>query len=585
VRNKVSFQQSPHDLILNPYAESGLAALRKPDFLWRPRPKASIHGFAASEHTEINQRIAALLKLTERHRAFKQAIEFNTIPVLLEDVWFKKSFVTSQDFCLISGASGVRLLAHYCWKTEGLGFDPEQALVDYFHSCQRENAGKTLPVVTQPPPAETGFAIDCRNTFNFYHFVVESLSQLCLVAETGLTGPIYFHFPNTEDKTRPFVLGFIEALFPELADRVVFQRAPCHHPSVVYPYNFGPSYYQMPEVESAGLDDFAPSDLAWEGRSASRNSQGMLVMNSVDSSLYKLRGRALRAIEGKDFSHLPRRFWIGREAEQARNRDMKGEAELLEMLQLFGFEQLTFESLSPLEQIGLMANAEMMVSYHGAGFANMLFANPKATVIELGTLQTATTRWGDFWRCANVSQCRYVSFFADYNSETPLVDPVFTQDSIVPVHLSKAGLAQVMGFVVALLGKLPELKRPEDIHRLAAQLVEVGEAAQARDLLEMHAAVIAGDLDCQLSLAAACEALEDRPAQLSALYAAYRIEPSRWLTLVSVIWCARALDDLDTVHAALEVFREGFPEAFDGFAKDRPWIKAQLQRLPRRAAR
>lgn len=584
VLNQISFHQPPEDLILNPYSDAGFAVLQTPDFLWRARPGGQIHGFAASEHAEINGRIEAHLATTKRHRTFKQVIEFNSAPVVLTDVWFKKSFVTAQNKCLISGASGVRLLNHYCWKNAAKGADPGQVLVDYFLRCQITSAGRSLAVATQPP-AETAFAIECRNTFNFYHFVTESLCQLTLVAQSGVTGPIYFHYPNSDEKTRRFAAAFIQALFPELAERVVFQRAPYHHDMAVVPYSFGPSYYQMPLDQSEGLDEFAPSAVVWKGREATRASHGVLSMNSVDSSLYALRDRALQAIKGKDFGYLPRRFWVGREDGQARARDMKGENEIFEMLGLFGFQHVAFEKLTPLEQIGIMANAEVMISYHGAGFTNMLFASPETTVVELGTLQTAVIRWGDFWRLANASRCRYVSFFADHNTKDPLAEPAFDTDGIVPVHLSPAGLAQVMSFVVALLGHAPELSRPVDVLRLAGQLVQVGLPRHAREVIERNHTAVGSDLEAQLLLAECCEATADLPGQLAALYSAYRADLARWQTLVKVIWCARNLNDLETVRGALKVFSTNFPQQFQNFSKDRPWIKAQMEPQVRQATR
>lgn len=581
VLNQIAFDQPPEDLILNPFMGEGFAVLKEPDFFWRPRPKAQIHGFSASEHPEMTEKIEQHLTLTRRHRSFKQAVEIKCVPVFLRDVWFKKSFVTTAGRCLINGASGSRLLNHYCWKNQDQGFDSEQALVDYFRQCQAK--AKDLSVLAAPPPKETAFAIECRNTFNYFHFISEALCQLTLVAESGVEGPIYFHYPNSNDKTRLFAFAFIEALFPELADRVIFERAPFHHAEVMLPYSFGPSYYQMSVAESEPLDALAPSKTLWKGRAATRASHGILAMNSVDSTLYALRERGLQAIAGKDFSHLPRRFWVGRQDGQARPRHMKGENEIFDLLGLFGFQHVAFENLTPLEQIALMANAEVMISYHGAGFANMLFAAPETYVIELGTLQTAVARWGDFWRLANASQCRYISFFADYNTKTPLVDPSFATEGIVPVHLSPSGLAQVMSFVVSLLGQPPELTRVEDVRRVAAQLAQVGAQAQARMVIDKNPHAAQGDLATCLTLSECCQALDDRNGQLAALYCAYRIDPSRWQTLVSVIWCARALNDLETVGAALDVFRDSFPEQFHNFSKDRPWIKAQLRAKARKA--
>ena len=95
-------------------------------------------------------------------------------------------------------------------------------------------------------------------------------------------------------------------------------------------------------------------------------------MNAVSSALIALRRRALRAVAGGNYDHLPQRFFVGRDERQSRARHMEGEDLLFEHLQLFDFEYVVFESLAPLEQIALMARAEMMVSYHGAGFTNML---------------------------------------------------------------------------------------------------------------------------------------------------------------------------------------------------------------------
>lgn len=584
MKNQITFKQSPETLILDPYEGQGLAVLSEPSFLWRPRDAAHIKGFAVSEHAVMNARLEEFLGNTEKNRMFTQVVEFNSFPVVLDDVFFKKSFATVGNRAVISGAAGVRLLNRYCWVNEAEGANPERDLIAYFGDRQNANAGKKLPLFVGSLAKDTPFAIECRNTFNFFHFVTESLCQLCLVAEAGVEGPIYLHYPNSDDKTRLFTFAFIDALFPELADRIVFQRAPAHHDRVVSSYNFACSYYQMPLKEAAPLDRLAPSRVLWKGRTATRGSHGVLNMNAVDSNLFKLRERAMQAIEGQDFSHLPKRFWVGREATQSRNRDMKGEAELLEFLRLFGFESIAFETLSPLEQIAIMANAEMMVSYHGAGFTNMLFANPNAYVIELGTLQTAASRWGDFWAMAHVSQCRFVSFFADYNKPDPLVEPSFAKDGIVPVHLSAAGLAQIMSFIVTILGKAPTFSRAEDVVLLGDRLMSVGAMEQACALFLNHQGMQEGHAELSILVAKCMGHFHRHTEELAALYAAYRADPARWTTLIQVIWCARSLNDLETVRAGLSVLRDGFPDRFEAFVKDRPWFQKQMQEPKRRVA-
>lgn len=576
MQNKVTIDRRPEDLILDPFTDPSLAVFRQPDFLWRPRDRAAIAGFAASAFAEVNDRIESFLATTAKHRVFRQAIEINTVPVVLRDAWFRKSFVAAKGKFLISGAAGTRLLNHYSFgQGEGKG-RAEQSLVDYFTARQDRATDSDLQVLDAPIPSDTPFAIECRNTFNYFHFLTESLCQLCLYEETGLNGPIYIHYPNNDSKTRPFAESFIRALFPELADRVSFRRAPMHHPLVVTPYSFVNSLYQMPAADLGLIDLHAPSDQFWKGRVATRASQAVLSANAMDSSLLKLRERALRAIEGQDFSHLPRRFWVGRDAEVARPRQMKGEDEIFAMLSLFGFEYVVFERLSPLEQIAVMANAEMMVSYHGAGFANMLFANPQTRVVEIGTLQTAKYRWSDFWRVANASGCHYISFFADFSADDPLAEPDFARDGIVPVHLAPAGLARVMPVIVSLLDQIPQLPRPEDVQDLGEKLMALGEISRARALFAAHEGMEHGHVGLSLAMAECADRSGDHYRQLAALHAAFRADPASWTTLIRIVWCTRSLELHDALQAALLALQDGFPDRFAAFSKDRPWVQKYL---------
>ena len=576
LRNLIDLKRPPGEAFLHLTQDRGVQFLEQPDFFWRPMAPAEIHGFAASEYPEINERIEGFLNFNARFRRFSQVMEVNSVPILVSNADFRKSYVTVGEKCILSGASGIRLLNRYCWENEGSALNPEAVLIEYFNQRQAESPLE-LPVVKTAPAPETVFAIECRNTFNYYHFVTESLCQLCDVADSGSTGTIYLHFPNQEDKTRDFTRTYIAALFPELVDRVRFQRSPYRHDSALTSYSFLLDCFSLPASQFGSLQDIAPDNPHWKSGQASLNALTILEMNAVDSNLRRLRARALRAIEGKDFSHLPRRFWVGRQTGRSRERPLGGQTDLIEMLQPFGFEQVLFEGLTPLEQIALMANAEMMISHHGAGFANMLFANPQATVIELGTLQTARYRWGDFHAVANVSGCRYVSFFADYNTDTPLVDPIFSLDGIVPVHLSRAGLAQLMCFVVSSLGNIPQLSQATDVARLASQLLISGDAGRAKEVIDQHLGMEEGHVGLSLVMADVYEKLDEPADQLAALYTAYRADPTQHVTLIKVIWCARKLNDLDTLRAALGLLRDVFPERFQAFIKDRPWFQKQIK--------
>ncbi|NBZ86780.1 glycosyltransferase family 61 protein [Stagnihabitans tardus] len=571
MQNQIHFDLPPEDLILDPFHAPGFHVLRQPKFLWRSIPAGRIHGFVASEHPSIAERITATLSATKRDRMFTRALETATVPVHLTDVWFRKSWVTQGDRCLISGAAGLRLLNRYVWENEEVDPEGDTTLADHFTRLQAVPGPRQLTLAPTLPP-ETPIAIECRNTFNYYHFLTESLCQLCLVEETGLKGPIYLHFPNNEDKTRAFTRAFVEALFPELSPRVIFDRSPAHHDAVVVPYNFTASLYQFSNAELDAFEHEFPPVGAWKGRRATRASHAILAGHAVDSSLFKLRARALKAIQGRDTSHLPKRFWVTREGE-ARDRRMKGEDEILDMLRLFGFESVAFERLAPLDQIALMAGAEMMISYHGAGFTNMLFAPPDATVIELGTLQTAQYRWSDFWPLAAVSGCRYLTFFADFDAEDPTREPLFSEDGIVPVHLSRLGLARVMSVVVALLDQIPEFQTAAEVQILGQTLMQLGEYDRARALFETHKHLAEGHTGLSLAMADLADHQGDRAQTLAALYCAYRADPSDWAVLIRMLWCARAMNQGELVGTLLATLHDGFPDRFEAFSRARPWVR------------
>lgn len=572
MHNKVDFSLAPEDLFLDPAKDPGFFPLQAPEFFWRARPRARILGFSASQHAEISTKIDGFVSYTNRHKMFSKAVEFNTIPVLLEKARFKKSFVTASGRGLLSGAAGMRLQNRYLWANEERPFDPEQRLADYFAQSQETNQKSLFQRYGTAAP-DLPFAVDCRNTFNYFHFLTESLGQLSSLDEIGSTRPIFMHFPNTADKTRDFTSSFVKTLYPELADRVVMERAPKSYDKVLCAYNLMNSYYHYPDALVPPVDGLLASRTLWKGKQATRASQGVLAMNAVDSNLYRLRERGLRAIAGKDFSHLPRRFWVGREAGHARARVMEGEEELLELLQLFGFQKVAFETLSPLEQIAIMANAEVMMSYHGAGFANMLFANSRAHVLELGTLQTAMFRWGDFWRLANVAGCNYVSFFADFAKDDPLIEPNFADEGIAPVHLSRGGLAVVMSFLVSLLGHIPQYSRAEDVLRVAQQLNQIGAAERSWELFQKHPGVEVGHAALCILLADCHRQRGDGRAELRALQLAHDADPTRAYTLMQVIWCAQKLEDRAQVNWALTRLRQGFPEKFEDMVRDRPWLR------------
>lgn len=77
----------------------------------------------------------------------------------------------------------------------------------------------------------------------------------------------------------------------------------------------------------------------------------------------------------------PERIYISRAG--AGYRRLFNEAEVVALLQTYGFVSVALEELSLDEQINLFRNAKAIVAPHGSGFTNLLFCQPGTIVVEL----------------------------------------------------------------------------------------------------------------------------------------------------------------------------------------------------------
>jgi capsular polysaccharide biosynthesis protein len=80
--------------------------------------------------------------------------------------------------------------------------------------------------------------------------------------------------------------------------------------------------------------------------------------------------------EGKEYLH--NKIYINR-----KDRTLKNEKELHVLLKSAGFAILNLEEYSIDEQVHYFLNAEMVVGFHGAGLANLLFSKTSVKVIEI----------------------------------------------------------------------------------------------------------------------------------------------------------------------------------------------------------
>ncbi|HXY93106.1 MAG TPA: glycosyltransferase family 61 protein [Acidimicrobiia bacterium] len=80
-------------------------------------------------------------------------------------------------------------------------------------------------------------------------------------------------------------------------------------------------------------------------------------------------------------------------------RKVLNEDDVLELLEPAGFEALSMDGRSIAQQAALFASADVVVATHGAALANLVFARPGTTVIELMGANTASVVFAELcWR-------------------------------------------------------------------------------------------------------------------------------------------------------------------------------------------
>ncbi|MEM6728095.1 MAG: glycosyltransferase family 61 protein, partial [Pseudomonadota bacterium] len=387
-------------------------------------------------------------RANRKTRALPARLELGSQLAVAEDIAFSRNFSAIGGRWFLNGAGGGRLWTRYLREQRSrFGHaQTEDALTRHFAEA-RDKA--ELPSAAQGSLTDLPFVLDARNLFNYYHFMAETFCHLALLDDLpGHTGDILIIGPDTAPKG--FVTAFTEALFPDLAPRIRFPGTEQRFSRALTP--FTPNFYlfQAPDALTASLRTALPASKHWDWTYPAEPTRRTLKQNSTLRSQALLRARALRAIEGKDFRHLPRRFWFGRRSDGYRDRSIPKEDTIRDALHARGFETLYFEDLTPLEQIAAIHRAEIAVSYHGAGFTNALYAGPDTHVIELGTVQSGTLRWADFLSLSHASGCHYTLGICD--GDVPLEGKrPSLRGTLHNVAISDSGIAALLAHIDGLL--------------------------------------------------------------------------------------------------------------------------------------
>lgn len=87
-----------------------------------------------------------------------------------------------------------------------------------------------------------------------------------------------------------------------------------------------------------------------------------------------------------------------------------------------------FEDYSIEDQAKLVNSCDLLVGLHGAGMANMIYAEESCHVFELTNLQTLIGRLGDFNPLAIASHVNYSLVVLDHDYDKPDAIPRITKD-------------------------------------------------------------------------------------------------------------------------------------------------------------
>jgi capsular polysaccharide biosynthesis protein len=131
----------------------------------------------------------------------------------------------------------------------------------------------------------------------------------------------------------------------------------------------------------------------------------------------------------KTHSH---RIFISRE--KANGRRIVNEGDLMNLLGPLGFETIYLENLTVIEQVQLFKNAEVIITPHGAGTANIIYSNPGTVLIEIHDIGAPLNV--DFYPYISYKELKYGYLFAQ-TVVNPATNHFNFQDILVDIEKLK----------------------------------------------------------------------------------------------------------------------------------------------------
>ncbi len=224
-------------------------------------------------------------------------------------------------------------------------------------------------LTTLPPTPPAALVYDDWSAANYYHWMIEALPKLLLLEARFPNVKIFAPEPAPEFISSTLSLLGMDSIYSLNRHRAsVVKVSTLLLPELVY--------YEEKE------EDVLREQKTRKGKAVSFPMQAPTVPGSFSEAeelIVQVRKRLLQHLTVPPPSF--RKVYISRSNQQLRR--LVNEAELLPVLQKFGFEILYFEGMSFEQQMNLVLETEIFISLHGSNMVNILFMQPGTRVIEM----------------------------------------------------------------------------------------------------------------------------------------------------------------------------------------------------------